>query len=284
MLSLMVLGCFPVAATSGNVDEADVLLGQAVEAIKKGEDNSIRDELLKAAYELDPDSAQINWQILWSSSRALRKKGSMPSRAIGLANLADDVDKIKGLAKKRGELAFMHYVQARYLSAYNLYDSAEIEINKALEIEPGSSRYLFVKASLLASKGYWDVVDGDSWRIQSNQILESMKGLDLSQSRHINKYDIFFNLAYNEAALKQENPNKTIKYYLKSLDSEGAGVQDHFVWNNISIAYRKLGVCQKAFDAAKKAIEVSKYGSFGAAETNLRNANYCLEMKKMDIL
>lgn len=293
IVGLLLTVLLPINANSTNIDEANVLYDKAVDAIKAGKDSSVRDSLLSAALELDPESPQINWQILWSSSWAIRGEGRLASRAQRLAELAESIDKVKALAKKRGDMALYHHIQARYYAAYNQFDKALEEIDKTLLIEPKSTRFLFAKADILADKGLWNTDEIDVWTVKGNQILEYILSADLIPSKQITKYDIYFRLAYNEAKLKKGNHEKTVNYYLKSLENDVVENQDRFIWNNMSIAYFKMEHCQKAFDAAKKAIDESmqrskrkgyKYNGFRAAESNLRIANYCLKMQKMGVL
>lgn len=270
-----------LTGNASNVDEAKIILDQAIDAQNNGEDRSVFDRLLLAAYELDPESANINWQRLWSKHSALHGSGKIAYRAPALASVAPEIERVKALATKRGEDALAHYIQARYLNAYRQHDEALDELEKALTLQPKSSRFLYVKADILASKGKWNYESRDVWLNKANQILETMLTATLDPSAHINKHNIYFQLGYNASALKNADASKTIAYYLKSLGGMGSGVEEHFVWNNLSIAYLKLNECQQAFDAAKQALELVE---FGAAKTNLRNANYCLEMQRMDIM
>lgn len=51
--------------------------------------------------------------------------------------------------------------------------------------------------------------------------------------------------------------------------------------NNLSIAYRHLGECDKAKDAAENALSVM---AFGAARSHLKAAEFCIEMQKLGIM
>jgi hypothetical protein len=50
-----------------------------------------------------------------------------------------------------------------------------------------------------------------------------------------------------------------------------------FALNNISMAYRRAGDCARAKESAEQALTVM---NFGAAQSNKRYAEFCLEMQK----
>ncbi|NQY27295.1 MAG: hypothetical protein HRT92_08975 [Piscirickettsiaceae bacterium] len=283
----------PLSANTSATVEAEALLEKSITAFMEGEDRSVRDRLLQAAYDLDPDNPAVNWQILWWQSWALRSNGSLSSRAPSLAIIAPVIDKIKKMAVKRGKESFSHYIQARYLGAYNQFDQAILEIDKALEIEPLSSRLMYIKVSILDRKGHWDLKQGDDWIMQSRQLLEQILTDDVNPSVLVNKSRIYYKLAHINSHMIEPDLNESIEFYLLSLKNDRPNSPDYNTWNMLSIAYRKNGMCQKAFDAAKKSIEIKvfdakkkvlKYSGYGRGETSLRYAKYCLEMQKMGIL
>ncbi len=72
-----------------------------------------------------------------------------------------------------------------------------------------------------------------------------------------------------------------MEYYRQFIEQSAPSVPYAFAWNNVSIAYKELGECAQAKDAAEQALKVMK---FGAAETNKRHAELCLEMQKMGLI
>jgi len=71
------------------------------------------------------------------------------------------------------------------------------------------------------------------------------------------------------------------EHYLRFIEKSPESVTYAFAWNNVSIAYRRLGECDKAKEAAEKALAVTK---FGAAQWNKRYAEFCLEMQKAGLI
>ena len=93
--------------------------------------------------------------------------------------------------------------------------------------------------------------------------------------------DYYFKLAYTNSILIKKNPEKTLKYYFAYLDHETSEKSIARAWNNISIAYQKLKQCDKAIEAAKKALQIM---DFGAARSNLRYSEFCQKMDEMKLL
>ncbi len=71
------------------------------------------------------------------------------------------------------------------------------------------------------------------------------------------------------------------EHYERFIEKSQDSVVRAYALNNASIAYTKLGECDKAKDAAEKALAVMK---FGAAEFNKRYAEFCLEMQKSGLI
>ncbi len=63
--------------------------------------------------------------------------------------------------RNRRKQSFLHYITAIYGGYYNAYERALSEIDKALSLEPKSSRYLATKGRLLVNYGAWVKRDGE---------------------------------------------------------------------------------------------------------------------------
>lgn len=72
-----------------------------------------------------------------------------------------------------------------------------------------------------------------------------------------------------------------VEHHLRFIEQSEKSVAYAFAWNNASIAYRQLGKCDKAKEAAENALKVTK---FGAAQQNKRFAEFCIEMQEMGLM
>ena len=92
--------------------------------------------------------------------------------------------------------------------------------------------------------------------------------------------DYDFEIAHAISTLHKGRWDEVVEYYRRFIEQSESSLVYAFAWNNMSIAYRHLGECDKAKEAAEKAIKVTK---FGAAEWNRRIAEFCIEMQKMGL-
>ncbi len=283
ILSLLLTALLqPNSVYANDQKQLTALFTKALLAYQQNEDRSVVNRLLMAALEIDPDNPKVTWQLLWLRNHLWHDGNrNLKSRAPQLAYIAPEVKKIIDGARQRDDIAFSHYVMARYSGGYNQFDIALKEIGKALKIEPESARYLYVKADLLGDRGSWEWEKRHHWLEESIRVLrQTLALIEKKPSLYITQSNVFFALAQNNSSLKDGDPQKTIEYYLKSLNSNGGGSQPEFAWNNMSIAYRKNGQCKKAQEAAEKALKIKK---FGAARTNRRYALFCQKMAEMGI-
>jgi tetratricopeptide (TPR) repeat protein len=90
--------------------------------------------------------------------------------------------------------------------------------------------------------------------------------------------DEFFDFYLAEAYSNMKRPRwqEAATHYERFLEKAEPCTMTAFAWNNVSIAYRRLGACDRAREAAGKALDFMK---FGAAEQNKRYADFCLEMQ-----
>ena len=92
-----------------------------------------------------------------------------------------------------------------------------------------------------------------------------------------------FDVAYAYGSLTDDEscPPQAIDHYMAVVNtSPYKNKLVAYAWNNMSCAYRKSGECDKAKEASAHALEIM---DFGAARTNLRYSEYCMQMQKMDI-
>jgi tetratricopeptide (TPR) repeat protein len=275
----LVLAMSPVYA----IQTADELYVQAIKALKdpSSNDNSAFNRLLIAALEQDPDHPKAMWMLLSSRLGLFSYDIQMISaRAEKLVNAAQGIKIIIENAKQRNEYAFAQYVLARYRGLYNDFDLALDSINQALEKEPGSIRYLYTKGIILIDKGKWK--RNDSFTIEGMQAIDQARKMaEINPSMYFNMENYYFKLAYTNSMMIEKNPEKTVEYYLGYLKYSTNKGDIARAWNNISIAYKNLGQCKKAGEAAKKALEIM---DFGAARSNLRYSQFCQKMEKMELL
>lgn len=274
----------PGAATEP--EDAQALLAKALDEQDRARagDDSAAQRYLLAILEIDPEHLEALWQLLKLSLSSFDNT-ELLDRAGLLAQYGPAFDEIRKVAEKKGQQAFLHYVNAIEANLYNASGRALQEIDKALEREPQSVRYVLRKGKLLSERGVWegndqDLEQGISW-IQRAQALA-----DRQPSPFVNPAYYDFEIAWAYAHMRSPRREKVVEHYLKAIEiyeREGntQGRLYGFAWNNVSIAYRKLGECTKAREAAVKALTVM---SFGAAKMNKRYADFCLEMMNMGII
>lgn len=109
---------------------------------------------------------------------------------------------------------------------------------------------------------------------------EARKMAEKSPSIYFSSADFYFIWGFSNSKLKTGDPRKTIKHYKAYLNHKINDVKKACAWNNISIAYRVMGECDKVFDAVENALELA---IFRAARTSRRYAQFCQEMNLLGI-
>ncbi|MGR9072331.1 MAG: hypothetical protein ACU833_04610 [Gammaproteobacteria bacterium] len=241
-------------------------------------DDSPSQRLYAAILEKDPENPRALWNLAFNRYMDnLANVHSLNRRSDNLIAFGPFVKTVVDHAKKRGEIGFAHFVSASYASYYRNYERAMNEIDLALANDPDSIYYLFHKGNILANKGNWEKND--------EEILAGMAIIEQAREKnhpgsdyYIPGADLFyFDLAIHNSQLSTKNAAKTIEYYLRSVEINRINERSRaYAWNNLSIAYRKSGECQKAVEASQKALEIA---DFGAARSNLQYAEFCLEME-----
>jgi len=261
-------------------DDVESLFNKALEHLVKNGyagDTSTAERYLEAVLEHEPNHLEAIWL------RLLLKLPSRNSRLIerpaSLSAIGTEFKRLAKLAKEAKKTAFLHYITARHAEAYDAYDRALSEIDKALVLEPTSARYLFTKGRLLVD--YGSAIKQD--REIENGISLVRKAKELAKkypNRFARDADYDFEIAHAISTLHKGRWDEVVEYYRRFIEQSESSLVYAFAWNNMSIAYRHLGECDKAKEAAEKAIKVTK---FGAAEWNRRIAEFCIEMQKMGL-
>jgi tetratricopeptide (TPR) repeat protein len=152
------------------------------------------------------------------------------------------------------------------------------EIDKALALEPKSTRFIGAKGNVLQRYGQWS---GNDKRLES--AIQYLKQAAEQASKEIepDSDPNSYNFAIAEAFSQFRRPRwqEVTEYYERYLQqSKYHSTSYAFAWSNVSTGYRKLGECQKAKNAAEAALRIM---TFGAAEMNLNRAEFCLEMRRL---
>ena len=272
--------CLNASVPSQARQNVDELFIKAVTTQKNLEasDSSGVERLLDAILEQDSTHPKALWQLTFRRYRLFDDEGeTLSQHAAKLAAAAPMIQTIVDEAQNRGDQAFAHYVLGRYAGLYNAFDRALAEMDKALTAEPDSVRYRMIKGLILIDKGEWE--DDDTSIQQGMQLItEARQMAETSPSLYYNTADYYFKLAYSNAKLDSEDPHETIDYYLSFLQHAVNKRTIAYAWNNLSITYRRAGECEKALNAADNALQIS---NFGAARSNRRYAQFCLEMNTM---
>jgi tetratricopeptide (TPR) repeat protein len=262
-----------LSATAHASEETAALLRKAKQARAIGDDRSAV-ELVSKAIKQDPNDLEARWSLI---GLVLAEIGSLsaPQRAVPLAQTNGAFKALTEMAKKTNQTAFLHYITAMYATYYKNYERAVAEIDKALVLEPKSTRFLAAKGKILGRYGEWT---GNTKRQESGiQYLKQVATLAASDDEEAE--DLDFTIASAIAKLHRPRWPEVVQHYERYLKQANRKSTDYaFAWNNLSIAYRKLGECQKAKSAAEAALRLEVVGP---AQRNLNHAEFCLEMRRL---
>ncbi len=243
-------------------------------------DTSGPERRLRAIVDEDPTHLEALWLLTNMKLTKLINRGLMDRSSV-LFQTGPAIEHIVALANKKGNQAFGHFVRAEYAKFYKSYNRALSEIDRALALEPTSTRYLASKGRILIDKGDWersDAVIEDGLRILSRAHQQSKT----HPSIFYDEEKFHFGLAWGISQLSRPRYQEVVQHYLAAIKHGPHKTTPRaFSWNNVSIAYRKLGQCEQARDAAEQALEIME---FGAATSNRQYAKFCLEMQKLGIM
>jgi len=262
-------------------EDVEPLFSRALdELLRKGYlgDTSFAERYLLAVLEEQPTHLEAQWQLVRIELAKLESAG-LSERAAGLAAIAPTFAELAQQAKQSDQV-FLHYITAMYADKYHAYERALSEIDKALASEPESPRYSMGKGRLLVNYGQWSKQDRE---------IEEGIGLLLKAKRlsktHPNPYaremHYDFQIAWGIAKLSKPRWDEVVEHYVRFIEQSEESIPYAYAWNNVSIAYRKLGQCGEAKEAAENALKVM---TFSEAESNKRYAEFCIEMQKMGIM
>lgn len=267
------------AGLSFAADDVDTLLGKAMDELAKNGatgDTSAAERYLTAILEQQPDHLEAQWQLLvirLAPSRNIPLAG----RAGALAAFSYHFNQVAKLAKTARKEGFLHFMNAKHASLYEDYERALAEIDRALALEPRSARYLKAKGNMLTESG--QVNDNDADLERGIALLkQAQEQSRTNPSLFISDAAVEFDIAMALSSMSRPRWSEVIEHYQRYLETAAQGTTTYaFALNNISVAYRRAGDCTRARESAEKALTVMK---FGAAESNKRYAEFCLEMQK----
>lgn len=280
-IATLIISIF-LPAFSYAADDVATLLNKALDQLVRNGyvgDTSAGERYLQAILEQQPDHLEAQWQLIYIKLVPLQN-AQLSERANGLAAISPAFARLAKLARESKQQAFLHFITAMYASYYHAYEKALSEIDKALALEPKSARYLTAKGRILV--GYGERTKSDAEIEKGIGTLKKARELLLTHPSPFTRDENYdFYLAFAISDLSQPRWKEVAEHYRLFIEKSQKSFVYALGWNNLSVAYRNLGECDKAKEAAEKAIGVTK---FGAAEWNKRFAQFCIEMQKMDLM
>jgi len=279
-IACVVMAVLPGLARAG--DDAGVLLNKALDELARTGsvgDTSSAERYLRAGLEQEPGNLEAQWQLLHIQLLPL-KNVDLYARTQALSELSPEFERLGRLAKKSGQQGFLHYMSATHAGYYDAYERALGEVDRAVALDRTSVRYLTAKGRLLVGSGKWtrndaQVEEGIGVLHQARELWQTHPSIFVR--------DEFFEFYLADAFSSFEHPRwaEAAEHYERFLEKAQESALTAFAWNNLSIAYRKTGSCDRARNAATKALTIM---TFGAAQTNKVYADFCLEMQKSGVM
>lgn len=226
----------------------------------------------------ESDDLEGEWRALSKKLGALANL-ELTDRARELSRLGPDFNRLAQAARDMKHLGFLHYITAVYATFYGNHERALTEINSAIAAEPNLPRYLGMKGQIYVKLGE---KFGRDEEIENGirYIKQAQEQIERAPDSLINPAKYEFALAFSISSLSKPRWDEVIEHYERYI-SLGADESKAFAWNNLSIAYRHVGDCGKALEAAEGALRVA---DFIAARRNKRAAEFCLEMEKLGMI
>lgn len=282
-IATLILSFF-LPAFSYAADEVETLLNKALDQLVRNGyvgDNSAAERYLQAILEQEPNHLEAQWQLIYLRLVPLQN-AQLSERAAGLSVISPAFARLARLAKESKKQAFLHVITAMYASYYHAYERALSEIDKALALEPKSARYLTAKGRIMVGYGEWTKRDAEIEK-GINTLKKARELLQVQPSPFVRDESYDFYLAAAVSDLSRPRWKEVAEHYNRFIErsQDQQSLVYAFAWNNGSVAYRNLGECDKAKEAAERALKVTK---FGAAESNKRYAEFCLEMQKIGLM
>ena len=268
-----------LAVGSQASSEVDELVARAVKELNATDyraGNSTAQRLLHEAISLDPEHIEANWQILFLAMKQTRNY-DLSHKAPMLLPINELFREFEKLLSNNQQPAFLHYARSHFAFTYSAYEEAMAEIDKALELEPKSSRFLYWKAEAFMQRGIFEHND-DYIREAEKVYQEALKYYPENPDSMIEESDIYNSMALGESRLSQPDYEKIIEYYTKGIELTSEPRESLYAWARMSEAYRHLGHCQDALQAAQRALDIEDYYE---ASRNKRFAEFCLESEQL---
>lgn len=265
-------------ALAGAADDAATLLNKALDELSRTGyvgDTSTPQRYLQAVLEIEPDNLEAQWQLLYMSALPLV---DMPvsKRAGALAALSPGFGRLSALAKKNKQEGLMHLINALHAGYYNAFDRALPEIDRAVAADPESVRFLTWKGRLMCRAGKWSEDNG-----LAEKGIEALEKARLLAQAHpsvfVREASFDFYLAEAHSNLSPPRWGEVVAHYERFLEKAPSSTLTALTWNNLSVAYRRSGTCDKARDAADKALAIMDFGNARQAK---QLAEFCVEMAK----
>ena len=230
---------------------------------------------LLANLEQDPEHLESLWYLVRIELAGTLNLELWESAPL-LASVGPAINHLVELAKDKGKPGFVRYVLAEYAERHNNFDRALAEIDAALALAPDSVRFEKVKAGILLNRGRWRRSDEDieTGVVMLEEILQRTRGADLP---YFTSAGVHFQIAYAINDMREPRWNKVVEHYLAAIElSPPQEIRVAYAWNNIGTAYRRLGRCDKALEAAENALAIM---DFGAARQHKRFSEFCLKLE-----
>jgi hypothetical protein len=281
LLIALALAVVPVVGHALDVEEQ---IRKARHELHVEDNRSSALRRLDAILEVQPDHLEARWLRLWFGELAPVETMEVMRRVAYVRDFTDEVMAVVKLANDQGNPAYGHYINSRFARLHAAYEEAEREIDRAIELVPDEPLYVWTKAFTLISDGEWNGEDETTYA--GIALLE--KAWQLARANppeYLSEADFHFWTAWSLAKVKgscSAVAQDMVDHYLAAIRlSERADQQVAYAWNNVSCPYRSMGQCDKARDAARSALGIME---FGAAKTNLRYAEFCLQMQELGVL
>ena len=239
---------------------------------------------IDAILEVQPDHLEARWLRLWAGRLPNLVNMDVESRMPYLRDVAEELQALVKLAEEQGNPAYGHYMLSRFARFHEAHDEAQREIDRAIQLAQTDPLYVWEKARGLMHMGIWNHDDETTYR-GIDLLAHAWEMVKANPPDYFTEADFHFWTAWGLAAIKgscsAEAPEIVEHYLAVTRLRERPNQQVAHAWNNVSCPYRSMGQCAKAKGAAKSALEIME---FGAAKTNLRYAEFCLQMQELGVL
>jgi len=264
-------------------DETEANFQKAVEALANSgysETNFAALQHLRTVLKQQPNHLEAQWLLIYLKLVSLDDV-PLSARAIKLSEIAPAFARLANLVRGADRQPFLHFITAHHARYYTDYQRAISEISKAVAGDANSARYLLNKGVIFAE--YGELIRRDKEIEQGIRFIREAQKLSNTHPDPYNNPGMYdFQLAHAIASLSKPRWAEVVQQYTRFIEqAKEKNTSYAFAWNNLSIAYRHLGECDKAKQAAENALKVMR---FGAALSHRRGAEFCIEMQKLGMM